>query len=151
MKPLFVLLGTFVASLLVIKLFGGEFDFSLAGRIAMSAMLIFTAIGHFAFSEGMTLMLPSFVPFKKAVIYLTGVIEVAAAIGLLIPRLQNLTAWLLILFFFLILPANINAAINKIDYQKGTTDGNGLSYLWFRVPLQVFFIAWVYFFAVRLF
>ena len=151
MKPLFVLLGTFAASLLVIKLFGGEFDFSLAGRIAMSAMLIFTAIGHFAFSEGMTLMLPSFVPFKKAVIYLTGVIEVAAAIGLLIPRLQNLTAWLLILFFFLILPANINAAINKIDYQKGTTDGNGLTYLWFRVPLQIFFIAWVYFFAIKLF
>ena len=151
MKPLFVLLGTFAASLLVIKLFGGEFDFSLAGRIAMSAMLIFTAIGHFAFSEGMTLMLPSFVPFKKAVIYLTGVIEVAAAIGLLIPRLQNLTALLLMLFFFLILPANINAAINKIDYQKGTTDGYGLNYLWFRVPLQVFFIAWVYFFAVKLF
>ena len=151
MKPLFVLLGTFAASLLVIKLFGGEFDFSLAGRIAMSAMLIFTAIGHFAFSEGMTLMLPSFVPFKKAVIYLTGVIEVAAAIGLLIPVLQNLTAWLLILFFFLILPANINAAINKIDYQKGTTAGYGLNYLWFRVPLQVFFIAWVYFFAVKLY
>ena len=151
MKPLYVLLGTFAASLLVIKLFGGEFDFSLAGRIAMSAMLIFTAIGHFAFSEGMTLMLPSFVPFKKAVIYLTGVIEVAAAIGLLIPVLQNLTAWLLILFFFLILPANINAAINKIDYQKGTTDGYGLNYLWFRVPLQVFFIAWVYFFAVKLY
>ena len=151
MKPLFVLLGTFAASLLVIKLFGGEFDFSLAGRIAMSTMLIFTAIGHFAFVEGMTLMLPSFVPFKKAVIYLTGVIEVAAAIGLLIPRLQNLTALLLMLFFFLILPANINAAINKIDYQKGTTDGNGLTYLWFRVPLQIFFIAWVYFFAIKLF
>jgi uncharacterized membrane protein len=145
------LLGAFAASLLVVKLFGGDFDFSLAGRIAMSVMLIFTGIGHFAFAEGMTLMLPSIVPFKKVVVYLTGVIEVAAAIGLLIPRLQNLTPWLLILFFFLILPANINAAINKIDYQKGTTDGNGLSYLWFRVPLQVFFIAWVYFFAVKLF
>ena len=149
MKPLFVLLGTFAASLLVIRLLGGEFDFSLSGSIAMSVMLIFTAVGHFAFAEGMTMMLPSFVPFKKEVVYLTGVIEVAAAIGLLLPKLQNLTGWLLILFFFLILPANINAAVNKVDYQKGTTDGNGLNYLWFRVPLQVFFIAWVYFFDVR--
>lgn len=147
MKPLFVLLGTFAVSLLFIKLFGGDFDVSLAGRIAMSVMLIFTAIGHFAFTEGMTLMLPDFVPFKKEVVYLTGVIEIAAAIGLLIPKLQNLTAWLLSLFFILILPANINAAINKIDSQKGTTDGSGLNYLWFRVPLQIFFIAWVYFFA----
>jgi hypothetical protein len=30
----------------------------------------------------------------------------------------------------MILPANINAAINKVDYQKGTADGKGLSYLW---------------------
>lgn len=87
MKPLCILLGTFVAGLLVIKLFSGGFDFSLAGTIAMSVMLIFTATGHFAFSGGMTLMLPSFVPFKKELVYLTSVIEVAAAIGLLIPAL----------------------------------------------------------------
>jgi hypothetical protein len=24
-------------------------------------------------------------------------------------------------------------------------DGNGLNYLWFRVPLQILFIVWVYF------
>lgn len=150
MKPLFVLLGTFTASLFIIRLFGGEFDFSLAGRIAMSAMLIFTSVGHFVFVQGMTMMMPSFIPFKKEIVYLTGVIEVTAAIGLLIPKFQHLAAWLLLLFFLLILPANINAAINKIDYQKGTTDGNGLNYLWFRVPLQIFFMAWIYFFAIRL-
>jgi uncharacterized membrane protein len=150
MKPLFALLGTFTASLFGIRLFGEGFDFSMAGRIAMSAMLIFTAVGHFVFVQGMTMMIPSFIPFKKEIVYLTGIIEVAAAIGLLIPKFQNLVAWLLLLFFLLILPANINAAINKIDYQKGTTDGDGLAYLWFRVPLQVFFMVWVYFFAIRL-
>jgi len=150
MKPLVILLGAFVVSLLIIRLVTGEFDYSLSGRIAMAAMLAFTAIGHFAFVEGMTMMMPAFFPFKKQIVYLTGVIEVAAAIGLLVPQLRYLVAWLLILFFVLILPANINAAINKIDYQKGTTDGKGLNYLWFRVPLQIFFIAWVYFFAVRL-
>jgi uncharacterized membrane protein len=150
MKPLFVLLGTFTASLFVIKLFGEGFNFSMAGRIAMSAMLIFTAVGHYVFVQSMTMMIPSFIPFKKEIVYLTGIIEVAAAIGLLIPKFQNLAAWLLLLFFLLILPANINAAINKLDYQKGTTDGDGLAYLWFRVPLQIFFMVWVYFFAIRL-
>jgi uncharacterized membrane protein len=115
----------------------------------MSVMLVFTSIGHFVFVQGMTLMIPAFIPFKKQIVYLTGVFEFAAAIGLLIPKLQNQTAWLLILFFLLILPANIQAAIKKIDYQKGTTSGPGLNYLWFRVPLQILFIAWVYLFAVR--
>jgi uncharacterized membrane protein len=49
----------------------------------------------------------------------------------------------------LILPANIQAAIKRIDYQKGTTDGPGVNYLWFRVPLQILFITWVYLFAIR--
>ena len=149
MKPLLVLLGTFVTSLLAIRLFGGEFNFSLAGRIAMSVMLIFTSIGHFVFVQGMTMMIPDFVPFKRQIVYLTGVFEIAAAIGLLTPKFQNLTAWLLLIFFVLILPANIQAAIKKIDYQKGTANGPGLNYLWFRVPLQIFFIAWIYFFAIR--
>ena len=150
MKPLLVLLGAFVVSLLFIKFFGGEFDSSLAGRIAMSVMLIFTTIGHFVFVKGMSMMMPAFIPFKKQIVYLTGIIEAVAAIGLLIPRVQILTAWLLIIFFILILPANINAAINKIDYQKGTTDGSDTNYLWFRIPLQILFITWVYLFAIRM-
>lgn len=92
-------------------------------------MLIFTGIGHFLFTEGMTLMLPEFVPLKIPFIYFTGIIEIVAAIGLLIPSVRIHTGWLLIGFFILILPANVNAAINQIDYQKGTFDGNGIGYL----------------------
>ena len=120
MKPLFVLLGTFVISLLATKLFTGQFDYFLSGRIAISVMLLFTAIGHFKLTKGMTMMMPDIIPFKKELVYFTGIVEIAAAIGLLIPRLQEITAWLLIVFFIVILPANINAALRHIDYEKGT-------------------------------
>src|SRR5690606_5924244 len=149
MKPLIVLLSVFVISLLATKFVHKNFEFALSGRIAMSVMLLFTAIGHFAFTEGMTMMLPDFIPFKTEVVYLTGIIEIAAAIGLFIPKLKIVTAWLLIVFFILILPANIYAAIKQIDYQKATFDGNGLSYLWFRVPLQILFIGWTYVCAIK--
>src|SRR5262249_38114 len=145
MKPLILLLAVFVLSLSALRLFDGHYEWALAGRIAMSAMLLFTAIGHFAFTRGMSMMIPSFIPFKREVVWLTGVIEAAAAIGLLIPQIKTTTAWLLIVFFILMLPANINAAMRKVDYQKASFDGNGPGYLWFRVPLQVLFIAWVYF------
>jgi uncharacterized membrane protein len=115
----------------------------------MSAMLLFTAVGHFAFTKGMAMMLPPFIPYKTEIVYLTGIIEIAAAVGLLIPNLREITAWLLIAFFVLILPANIYAAVKQIDYQKATFEGNGLTYLWFRVPLQILFIIWTYLSAIK--
>lgn len=148
MKPLIVLIIVFAVSLIVTKLVAGKFDYALSARVAMSAMLIFTAIGHFVFADGMSKMVPDFIPFKKEVIHFTGVIEIIAAIGLHIPQLQWLTGWLLILFFVVVLPANIKASIEQINYQTGELNGNGLAYLWFRVPLQVLFIIWVYFSAV---
>ena len=144
MKPLIVLLASFTFALIGIRLTLGYFDFTLAGRIAMSIMLLFTAIGHFAFTKGMAMMIPQFIPFKTALVYLTGIFEIAAAAGLLIPSLYTTTAWLLIAFFVLMLPANIYAAINKVDYQKGDNNGSGINYLWFRVPLQALFIGWVF-------
>ena len=94
-------------------------------------------------------MLPGFIPYKAGMVYLTGIIEIAAAAGLLTPGLRIITAWLLIAFFILILPANIYAAVKHIDYQKGTPDGKGPIYLWFRVPLQILFIVWTYLSAIK--
>ncbi len=144
-----VLLSVFVLSLLVMKVFQGTYNIVLSGRIAMAVMLVFTAMAHFVFTKGMAMMLPSFIPAKTEIIYLTGVMEFAAAVGMFIPSVRVLTGWLLIAFFILVLPANVYAALHHINYQKGTLDGNGLVYLWFRVPLQVLFIVWTYFSTIK--
>ena len=149
MKPLIVLLSAFAISLAVTKIFKGRYEFAVSGRIALSVMLVFTGIAHFAFTKGMEMMLPTFIPFKTEVVYLTGIIEFVAAIGILVPAFRSITALLLISFFFLILPANIYAAAKHIDYQKATYNGSGLNYLWFRIPLQSFFILWTYIFAIK--
>lgn len=150
MKPLFVLLGAFVISLFAARFAEGFYNFTLAGCIAMAAMLVFTTIGHFAFPKGMAMMVPDFVPFKTAMVYFTGILELAFAVGLLINAWRVCTAWSLLTFFVIMLPANIKAALQHIDYQKGTLDGPGPKYLWFRIPLQLFFIAWVYYFCIYL-
>ncbi len=149
MKPLIVLLLSFIASLFVLQLIKKEYNFALSARIAMSVMLLFTAVGHFAFTKGMAMMLPEFIPCKMELVYFTGIIEIIAAIGLFIPTLRVLTAWLLIVFLILVLPANIYAALKNINYQTGAFDGNGPVYLWFRIPLQLFFIIWIYLSAIR--
>ena len=150
MKPLVVLLVTFAISLFALRVIQKQFNPGLSARIALSAMLMFTAIAHFAFTKGMTMMMPDFIPFKKELVYLTGIIEILAAVGLLIPNLRVLTGWLLIAFFIMLLPANIHAALKHVDYQKGTFEGSGPDYLWFRVPLQLLFILWTYLSVIRL-
>ena len=150
MKPFIILLSAFMISMGITKLFTGEFDYPLSGKIAMSVMLVFTSMAHFIYTKGMIMMMPGFIPYKKGLVYLTGLIEIAAAAGLLIFPLSRITAWLLILFFVLVLPANIRAAVGNVNYQKGDSNGSGIKYLWFRIPLQLFFILWVYFFAIKM-
>lgn len=65
MKPLIVLLSVFSISLLVMKMLYANFEFALSGRIAMSAMLLFTAVAHFVFTKGMAMMLPKFIPIRR--------------------------------------------------------------------------------------
>ena len=149
MKPLLVLLVSFVLALVTLMLLTGYYKTALAARIGMSAMLLFTAIGHFAFTTGMVMMVPEIVPFKKMVVYLTGIFEIIVAACLLIEFTRVLTGYILVVFLVLMLPANINAAVKKVDFQKADHNGEGLAYLWFRLPLQIFFIAWTYFAAIK--
>lgn len=148
MKPLIVLLASFLLSILVIRVLHGQFDALLAARIAMGVMLLFTAVGHVKYTTGMANMLPAFVPGKIALVYITGLLEVVAAITLQVPALTQATGVFLIVFFMVLLPANIYAALNRVNYETGAKNGAGAAYLWFRVPLQVLFIAWVYWCAL---
>ena len=94
-------------------------------------------------------MMPDFIHYKIKMVYFTGVIEILVAIGLKIPSFRVLTASLLTIIFVLLQPININAAIKHVDYQKGTFEGKGTNYLWFRIPLQILFIVWAYVSSIK--
>jgi len=148
METLITLLETFSISLIVQKIYLKRYKFALAGRIAMAAMLVLTTMGHFLFTKGMAMMIP-FLPFPTEIVYATGFIELLAAIGLLLPKYKTPTGWFLILFFIVLLPANIYAAAKHINIETADYDGESFSYLWFRIPLQLLFIVWVYWSAIR--
>lgn len=149
MKPLIILLVVFILAILSSYLFTGEWQLVFAGNLAMSAMLMFTALGHFKFPQGMSLMVPDILPFRVTIIYVTGLLEIVAAIGLMVPTVRHIAAVFLIIFFIAILPANIYAAMKRVNLEKGNYEGPGPSYLWFRIPLQVFFIAWICYFCLE--
>jgi uncharacterized membrane protein len=140
MAPLIFLLGSFtIVYLLNRYLFDRRLSLSLIGRFAMAVMLTVTGIVHFTSTEWMVGMMPDALPYKREIVYFTGVCELAAVIGLLWDKISKLTSVMLILFFVLILPANISDALK-----------NEPLYLLFRVPEQIFFIWWVWYFGLRL-
>ncbi|EJL72722.1 putative membrane protein [Chryseobacterium populi] len=147
--PEAVLPIVFLISLIILKIIRKKYYFALSARIAMAVMLIFTGIAHFVYTEGMALMIPKFLPLKTEAVYLTGILEIIISIALLIPKFEKITGWLLILFFILILPVNIYAAVNHVDMKTASYEGSGAGYLLYRIPLQIFFIAWTYFSCIK--
>jgi len=147
MKPLIVLLVTFFLSLIIARLSTREWSLLFAGNVAMCCMLLLTAFGHFKFTNGMVMMLPPVIPFKTAVVYISGIVEIALGIMLLFPPVRNIAGNLLVILFIVLLPANIYAASINLNIEMANHEGPGYSYLYFRVPLQLLFIGWVLYFS----
>lgn len=114
-------------------------DVWFARRLGLALVLFATGGAHFAQTEGMAKLLPAWVPMAKELILGTGVLEIAAAIGLLVNRTARVTARWLILFFIAVFPANVWAAFNYVDYGGHSL---GPAYLLARGPLQVLLIFW---------
>jgi uncharacterized membrane protein len=149
MKPLIILIAVFGLITVITRFTSGHWNLVLSGNVAMCAMLCFTALGHFLFTRGMALMIPPVIPYKTALVYLTGVAEIAFGLALLSPALRPYAGYGVIVFFILIFPANVYAAIKHLDLEKATYTGPGPGYLWFRVPEQLLFIAWVVYFSLQ--
>ncbi len=115
-------------------------SWSAAARDGLAVMLLFTASAHFTpMKEDLIRMTPPWVPRPRAMVFFTGVCEIAGAIGLVIPTTQRAAGIALILFFIAVLPANIHAARAGI-----TLRGRPVTPLWLRVPMQILLIvlAW---------
>jgi uncharacterized membrane protein len=106
-------------------------------RDGLSLMLVFTGVSHFTFmKKDFVRMMPPAIPWPLAMVYFTGVCEIAGAAGLLVPDLRRAAAYALIAFFLAVLPANIHAARAGV-----TLRGKPATALWLRIPMQLLFIA----------
>jgi uncharacterized membrane protein len=121
-------------------------DTQLRGRISLACLFVVTGLGHFAKTTEMAEMLPAWVPLRFALTYVTGVLELAGAIGLLLPRVSRIAGVCLMAFLVLVFPANVYASINQVA--MGGHEA-GPMYLLIRGPFQILLVWWAYWFAVR--
>jgi uncharacterized membrane protein len=121
-------------------------DLQSAAAIGLGILFIFTGTGHFMETEPMAQMLPPWVPARVILVYLTGVLEFAIAVGFLVPQSRRLTGWVAAVVLVLFFPANIYAAINHVPMGGHAW---GPVYLLIRAPLQAIILFWVYWFVIR--
>ncbi len=78
--------------------------------------LIYFAAGviHIRSPGGFLAITPDWVPFPQAVVFWTGVAEIAGAIGLMVPRLRHAAGIGLALYALCVWPANIHHAFGDI-------------------------------------
>jgi uncharacterized membrane protein len=123
-----------------------SYDPNAAGAIGLGILFVFTGVGHFTQTEPMAQMLPSFVPGRIALVYVTGVLEWVIALGFFTPRFRAaaglLAAAVLIAFF----PANIYAAFAHVPMGGHAW---GPVYLLIRAPLQLAILLWAIHFTIR--
>jgi uncharacterized membrane protein len=140
-----IVLGVLMVSWIAFRLAGRAGVRSLAtwrdaGRWALAVMLMFTAAAHFTSARhDLVQMIPAWMPQPYAVIYLTGILEIAGAVGLLIPRTRSLAGICLCLLFAAMFAANVKAAQDGLMIA-----GSPATPLVWRLPMQILFIwlAW---------
>jgi uncharacterized membrane protein len=110
----------------------------------MALMLLFTASAHFVPAgvtvmpnhADMTRMVPPFLPFADALVYITGVLELLGAVGLVIAATRWAAGYALAALFVSLLPANIHAAVADVPFAGGEATP-----LWQRIPEQILYLA----------
>ena len=113
-------------------------------RWLLTVVMVGAGVNHFITPETYDAMMPDVLPAHRALVYLSGIAEIAGGLGLILPATRRLAAWGLVALFVAVFPANVNMALN--DLPLGTTTVPTWA-LWARLPLQLVFIAWAYWFT----
>jgi uncharacterized membrane protein len=95
---------------------------------------------HFVIPKVYRQIVPPYVPAPTAIVYASGVAEIAGGAGLIFERPRRAAGWWLIATLIAVFPANLHMALNSDDYPKVP---GGRRALWARLPVQAVFVGWV--------
>jgi uncharacterized membrane protein len=102
-------------------------------RVVVALPLLASAPLHFARTALYASIIPPFFPYRPQLVVLTGVLELAGAIGLLLPIVQRAASACLAILMIVIFPANVYAA-------NQTIGGLHLPSVPVRTAMQVIYI-----------
>ncbi len=96
---------------------------------------------HFIIPASYVGIMPPWLPWHRELVYLSGVLEMAGGIGLLIPRTRRAAGIGLILLLIAVWPANLQMVLAARAADRPLWHE---ALLWLRLPLQLVLMAWVW-------
>ena len=107
-------------------------------RRLFGPFFIFAGIMHFVIPRSYAAIVPPQLPNKRAMVYVSGVAEIAGGAGILHPRTRKAASAWSVATLLAVFPANVHMALHPERYKVP----GGRIGLYLRLPVQALFIAW---------
>lgn len=112
-----------------------------ASRLLLAAVFVFGGMMHFVIPASYVGIMPPWLPWHGGLVYLSGVLEIAGGVGLLIPRTRRAAGTGLILLLIAVWPANLQMVLAARAADRPLWHE---ALLWLRLPLQLLLIWWAW-------
>ena len=116
-------------------------------RYIIAGLFFLAGILHFIKPQFFVNIMPDYIPWHLAMVYISGIAEILGAVGILFTTTQAWAGLGLILLLIAVFPANINMTVEaaqKLGYASWYTVATIL-----RLPLQFVLMYWVYWACLR--
>jgi uncharacterized membrane protein len=112
-----------------------------ASRIVLAALFAFAGTMHFIIPGQYERIMPPALPLHRELVLLSGALEIAGGIGLLVPRTRRAAGIGLILLLIAVWPANLQMLLAA---RTAGASPLAQALLLLRLPLQLVLMAWVW-------
>ncbi|CQR52137.1 MULTISPECIES: DoxX family protein [Haloferax] len=118
-------------------------------RYAMGALYVLAGVMHFVVPDAYAQVVPPVFPAALALVYVSGVAEIALGVGVVFRRTQRIAAWGLIALLVAVFPANVYMATSDIALEgvPSALREPSDAALWLRLPLQGVLVAWAWWYT----
>jgi uncharacterized membrane protein len=99
---------------------------------------VFAGVMHFAIPRTYEAIVPDQLPARRALVYASGVAEIAGGLAVQYPRTRRLGSLWSVATLLAVFPANVHMALHPERYRVP----GGTRSLYLRLPIQLLFIAW---------
>jgi uncharacterized membrane protein len=106
---------------------------------AFGPMFVFAGVMHFVIPDTYEAIIPNYLPAHRALVYASGVAEIAGGLGAILPSTRKKARLLNIATLLAVFPANLHMAVHPERYEQVP---GGKAALYGRLPIQALFLAW---------
>lgn len=115
-------------------------------RVFAGPVMVLLGVNHFVMPQTYVSAIPDALGAQLALVYISGVAEIAGGLGTMHARTRRIAGWWLIATLVAIFPANVHMAIHPDRYPA--IPGGGVT-LVARLPLQIVFVYLVWVAAIQ--